>query len=70
MIVVDAIHEGEVSDTSDWYKIWAAANAVDYMCTQLGRKGLALGLGEFCHPSPSDYFRYISLEPAPAQALV
>lgn len=42
---LDGIAPGEVSDTSDWYKLWAAANAVDYMCTQLGKKGLALGLG-------------------------
>ena len=36
-----------VSDSSSWYPIWAAANAVDYMCAQLGKKGVALGLGEF-----------------------
>ena len=45
-MVVDGIAPGLVSDSSDWYKIWAAANAVDYMCTQLGHTGLALGLGE------------------------
>ena len=45
-MVVDGIAPGLVSDSSDWYKIWAAANAVDYMCTQLGQAGLAIGLGE------------------------
>lgn len=52
-MLVKTIAPGEVSDSSDWYKIWAAANAVDYMCTQLDKSGLALGLGEsfFSHPS-------------------
>ena len=45
-LVIDGIAPGLVSDSSDWYKIWAAANAVDYMCTQLGHGGLALGIGE------------------------
>ena len=45
-MVVDGIAPGLVSESTDWYKIWAAGNAVDYMCTQLGQSGLALGLGE------------------------
>ncbi|KAL8784957.1 MAG: hypothetical protein Q9195_008823 [Heterodermia aff. obscurata] len=45
-MVVDGIAPPPVSDSTDWYKIWAAANAVDYMCTQLGKTGLALGLGK------------------------
>jgi hypothetical protein len=46
VMLINAIAPGQVSDSSDWYKIWAAANAVDYMCAQLGKNGLALGLGE------------------------
>ncbi|CAF9912602.1 MAG: hypothetical protein HETSPECPRED_000984 [Heterodermia speciosa] len=45
-MVVDGIAPGPVSDSTDWYKIWAAANAVDYMCTQQGKGGLALRLGK------------------------
>ena len=45
-MVVDGIAPGPVSESTDWYKVWAAANAVDYMCTQLGKGGLALGLGK------------------------
>ena len=50
VMLVKAIVPGQVSDSSDWYKIWAAANAVDYMCTQLGKNGLALGLGALFIP--------------------
>lgn len=46
-IRIDATEPGMVSDSSGWYQIWAAANAVDFMCVQLGRKGIALGLGKF-----------------------
>ena len=70
MVVVDAIHEGEVSDTSDWYKIWAAANAVDYMCAQLGKKGLALGLGELCHQSPPVPLSSRSIESFPFEIVL
>ncbi len=45
-MLVNTIAPGQVSDSSDWYKLWAAANAVDSMCAQLGKNGLALGLGE------------------------
>lgn len=46
---IDAIAPGQISDSSDWYKIWAAANAVDYMCAPLDKGGVALGLGKsFC----------------------
>lgn len=44
--VVDTIEEGKISEESDWYKIWAAVNAVDFMCCQMGRRGVATGLGE------------------------
>ena len=37
----------EVKDTSDWYKIFAAVNAIDFMCTLKGRDGTAYDLGEF-----------------------
>ena len=45
-MTIDGTAPGLVSDTADWYKIWFAANAVDYMCAQVGRKGVAMGLGE------------------------
>lgn len=48
VMIIKAIVPGQASDSSDWYKIWAAANAVDYMCAQLGKNGFALGLGESC----------------------
>ena len=35
----------DASDTSDWYKLWAAANAVDYMCIRRGMGGIATGHG-------------------------
>ena len=44
-IYVDGTGPGGVSDRSDWYKIWAAANAVDFMCCQLKKRGVATGLG-------------------------
>jgi hypothetical protein len=37
---------GDVKDTADWYGLWMAANAVDYMCIQKGRQGFAFDLGE------------------------
>ena len=40
-------HGVEVKDTYDWYKMWAAASAVDFMCTLSGRAGKAYDLGEF-----------------------
>lgn len=45
-LTIDATEPGLVSDSGDWYKMWFAANAVDYMCAQLGKRGVALGLGE------------------------
>lgn len=36
-----------VSDTGSWYKIWEAGYAVDYMCTQCGRGGIAVGIGRW-----------------------
>lgn len=35
------------SDVSDWYKIWAAGNAIDYMCTHFGKSGIAVGIGKW-----------------------
>ena len=46
-ITLDGTEPGMVSDSGDWYKIWFAANALDYMCAQLGKKGVVIGLGEF-----------------------
>ncbi|KAL8752725.1 MAG: hypothetical protein Q9199_005541 [Rusavskia elegans] len=45
-VIVDGTEPGKTTDTGDWYKIWAAANAVEFMCTQLGRNGTATSLGE------------------------
>lgn len=45
-IKLDGDKPGKVTDSGDWYKIWAAANAVDYMCCQVGRNGSALRLGK------------------------
>lgn len=53
VMLVNAIVPGQVSDSGDWYKLWAAANAIDYMCEQLGKNGIALGLGESIFPHPS-----------------
>ena len=50
-LFVDGTEPGRTTDTSDWYKIWAAANAVDFMCTQLGRNGSATRLGELASTS-------------------
>ncbi|KAI4173471.1 MAG: hypothetical protein LQ348_006577 [Seirophora lacunosa] len=44
--IVDAVEEGRITDEGDWYKIWAAANAVDFMCCQQGRRGVATALGD------------------------
>ncbi len=52
VMLVKAIVPGQASDSSDWYKLWAAANAVDYMCGQFGENGIALGLGESFFPHP------------------
>ncbi|KAL8790930.1 MAG: hypothetical protein Q9213_000355 [Squamulea squamosa] len=45
-VIVDGKEPGRTFDTGDWYKIWAAANAVEFMCTQLGRNGSATSLGD------------------------
>ncbi|KAL8998625.1 MAG: hypothetical protein Q9169_002376 [Polycauliona sp. 2 TL-2023] len=45
-VYVNGVLPGRTSDTSDWYKIWAAANAVEFMCTQLGKNGTANRLGD------------------------
>jgi len=43
---IDGAAGGDVKDTADWYGLWMAANAVDYMCIQNRRQGLAFDLGE------------------------
>ncbi|KAL8671952.1 MAG: hypothetical protein Q9168_003578 [Polycauliona sp. 1 TL-2023] len=43
-VFVNGIQPGRTIDTGDWYKIWAAANAVEFMCTQLGKNGSATSL--------------------------
>ncbi|KAI4127650.1 MAG: hypothetical protein LQ338_003098 [Usnochroma carphineum] len=45
-LIIDNIQPGSVSDTGDWYKLWAAANAVNFMCNQSGKRGVATGLGD------------------------
>lgn len=45
-LIVDGTEPGDVSDTSDWYKVWAAANAVNYMCVHEGKRGVSVGLGD------------------------
>lgn len=45
-VVVDGTGTGDVKDVADWYGLWSAANAVDYMCIHKGRLGIALGLGQ------------------------
>lgn len=54
-IILDGVVPERVSDTGDWYKIWAAANALDFMCSQRGRNGVARGLGK---PVFSAYARF------------
>lgn len=45
-VMIQGARDGDVKDTADWYGLWIAANAVDYMCLQKGRQGLAFDLGE------------------------
>lgn len=45
-VLIAGIGGGDVKDTAAWYGLWMAANAVDYMCIQKGRQGLAFDLGE------------------------
>ncbi|KAL8838495.1 MAG: hypothetical protein Q9176_005047 [Flavoplaca citrina] len=45
-VIVDGDEPGRITDTGDWYKIWVATNAVEFMCTQLGRNGTAVSLGD------------------------
>ncbi|KAL8856138.1 MAG: hypothetical protein Q9178_007263 [Gyalolechia marmorata] len=45
-VFVDGTEPGKTVDTGNWYKIWAAANAVEFMCTQLGKDGNATSLGD------------------------
>ena len=44
-LLIYATSPGKISASADWYRLWLAANAIDYICIQLGRKGLALGQG-------------------------
>ncbi|KAL9634018.1 MAG: hypothetical protein Q9204_003169 [Flavoplaca sp. TL-2023a] len=45
-VFVDGDEPGRTTDAGDWYKIWVATNAVEFMCTQLGRNGTAVSLGD------------------------
>lgn len=48
---VDTVERG-MRDASDWYKLWAAAVAVEVMCVEVDEaNGAAYGLGEFLSPS-------------------
>lgn len=47
LIVVDTVFS---TDVSDWYKLWAAAIAVETMCVEArGEGGIAPALGESFH---------------------
>lgn len=43
--VIDTLVPGTGQDTSDWYNLWAAATAIEYMCLYSGRNGTSLELG-------------------------
>lgn len=45
-VEIEGAGGGDVKDTADWYGLWMAANAVDYMCIQKRRQGFAFDLGE------------------------
>lgn len=45
-ITVDTTEAGHLSDKGTWYKIWAAATAIDFICCQLGRRGVAVSQGD------------------------
>ena len=45
-IMTDFLRADVRTEKYDWYKLWAAANAVDYMCVQYKQGGLAIALGE------------------------
>lgn len=44
-LLIDTLVPGTGKDTSDWYNLWAAATAIEYMCLYFGRNGTALELG-------------------------
>lgn len=44
--MLDVTGAEDVGDIADWYSLWLAAIAVDYMCVHRGMQGVALGLGE------------------------
>lgn len=50
---IDTVSE---PDISDFYKLWAAANAVDTLCVIKGKAGMAVGNGEFCGILSSYFF--------------
>ena len=60
-LTIEGTELDTVADYGDWYKIWAAANAVDYMCCQLGRKGVAIALGNDALPIFRDNFLLTSV---------
>ena len=43
---MDYVDPAAPSDTTDWYKVWAAAMSVETMCVDRGYAGVALGVGE------------------------
>ncbi|KAL8687726.1 MAG: hypothetical protein Q9224_005065, partial [Gallowayella concinna] len=43
--LVDGAEPGSVT-TSDWYKVWAATNEVDFMCAQQRKRGVAGIVGD------------------------
>ncbi|KAI4145613.1 MAG: hypothetical protein L6R39_003755 [Caloplaca ligustica] len=45
-LLLDGREPGPVSEGGDWYQMWLAANAIDFMCVQSGRNGTATGLGK------------------------
>ena len=47
VVAIEETEMGAVKDTWTWYNMWLAANAVDYMCIHLGKRGVAVNLGEF-----------------------
>jgi len=52
-LFLDTLVPGVGQDTYDWYKIWAAATAIESMCLHGGRNGMAMQLGQFAEQSDS-----------------
>ncbi|MCJ1456391.1 hypothetical protein MMC28_006752 [Mycoblastus sanguinarius] len=45
-LFMDYVDPAAPSDTTDWYKVWAAAMSVETMCVDRGYAGVALGVGK------------------------